>query len=100
MHPTVMLSEEVFSIKVVEWPASAAGRLTGRIALFGIATVEAELEVLGSHVAFPFIFRREAAGTAVVGEGADERAAVSVVGARAPPRDVLCLASGRVDLPL
>lgn len=95
----MMLSKKVFSVEVVVWSVSAAGGMIVRIALLGIAAVEAELQMLRSHVAFPFVFRRETADTAVVGEGADE-GPVGILGPGVPSRHILRLASSQVGLPL
>lgn len=72
-----MLREEVFAVEIVvaspscvvlPIPSSARVRNTKP----GITAVEAQLEVLGGNVAFPFVLRREDGGAAVVGECAGE----------------------------
>ena len=42
------------------------------VAVGEVAAVEAELEVLGCDMAFPFVFGAECAAAAVVSEAADE----------------------------
>ena len=76
MHPSTVLREEVFAVEVVvatitssTFPRSR--RVVGVAVAFG-AAVEAELEVLGGDVAFPFVFGGEDGGAAVVGECAGE----------------------------
>ena len=76
MHPSTVLREEVFAVEVVvatitvtTFPRSR--RVVGVAVAFG-AAVEAELEVLGGDVAFPFVLRGEDGGAAVVGECAGE----------------------------
>jgi hypothetical protein len=75
----MMLSEEVFAVEIVvaSAPAVAVAGMqmeVGWIAGSSVTPVEAQLEVLGRDVAFPFIFGGEAAAAAVVREGANEGA--------------------------
>lgn len=95
-----MLSEEIFTIEVVVGSISAGGGLVIRVAEPSIAAVEAELKMLRRDVAFPFIFGGEAAFTTVVGEGADKRAAVTVLVAGSFSRNILAFEFGRGILSL
>lgn len=79
-----MLSEEVFAVEifVASAPAVAGAGMrmeVGWIAGPSVTAVEAQLEVLGRDVAFPFIFGGETTATAVVREGANEGAGALVL---------------------
>jgi hypothetical protein len=75
----MMLGEEIFPVEIIVRSVSAGVSLETRIAGSSIAAVEAELEMLRGNVAFPFIFGGEATVAAVVGEGADERSAFTIL---------------------
>lgn len=95
----MMLGEEIFTIEVIESFISANAGMVIRIAGAGVAAVEAQLEMLGRHVTFPFILRGEPALAAVVGERANERTAVTTLVTRSSG-DSFRLVLGRGDLSL
>lgn len=57
-----VLHEEVFAVEIVEFAIAAAGVVGA-----ALAAPEAEAEVLGVDVAFPFVFGAEGRGAAVDG---------------------------------
>ena len=79
VHSSMVLGEEIFAIEVVECSGSAVGKLVIWVAEVSIATVKPKLKMLRRDVALPFILRGEAAFAAVMREGADKGAAVTVL---------------------